>query len=127
MHDGDGLSNDHIRQIAHVVTRHSLSSGVHLSVFIGSPNGPARPFAQRLLAALGDRAPGSVLILVAPAERQLEIVSGRQAARVIDDRSCELAALAMTSSFAVGDLAGGVIAGLQVLVEEAVHLRSLEA
>jgi hypothetical protein len=49
----------------------------------------------------------------------LEIVTGSEAGRVVDERACSLAAMTMTSSFAVGDLAGGIVDGLRMLGEYA--------
>ena len=73
--------------------------------------------AQALLAARGAEAPGTVLVAVDPLARSLEIVTGSRAARALDDRTCALASLTMTTSFAGGDLVGGLCRGLQVLAD----------
>jgi hypothetical protein len=57
------------------------------------------------------------VVAVDPGARALEIVTGRTAAAMLDDRTCALSALAMTSSFAAGDLVGGIRNGLQVLAD----------
>ena len=74
-----------------------------------------RGFAEQAHAALGDRARESVLILVAPNARRVEIVMGSELRGRLSDRDCALAALSMTSSFSGGDLAGGILQGVRML------------
>ena len=88
------------------------------SVFVGLSEGETRPFATRLHSAL--TAPErSVLIMVDPAARIVEVVTGRDVRRDLDDGEVQLAVLAMQSAFAIGDLAGGIIRGVQMLAEHA--------
>jgi len=91
------------------------------SLYVGSWQG-GRAGAEAMLDRLA-RADLSVLIAVDPAERQLEIVTGRLARIALDDRACGLAALSMTSSFTNGDLIGGLRDGLSVLGEHARRMR----
>ena len=88
------------------------------SVFVGSAEGDPRDFAVRLHAALV--APErSVLVLVDPAAHALEIVTGSVVRRHLTDQEVELSAVQMQSSFAVGDLVGGLRRGLQMLADHA--------
>jgi uncharacterized membrane protein YgcG len=91
---------------------------IEFSVFVGRSEGETRPFAERLHAALvaPDR---SVLVLVDPAAKLLEIVTGVESHRVLDDAEVRLAALTMQSAFATGDLVGGITRGVQQLAEHA--------
>lgn len=76
--------------------------------------------------ALHRRLPGAdtaVLVAVDPEERAIEIVTGRLAAEQLDDQSCRLACLSMSSRFAIGDIAAGLRDGVQVLAE---HARAFE-
>ena len=93
-------------------------SRLEFSVFVGRSEGETRPFAERLHAALTapDR---SVLVLVDPAARLLEIVTGLEAHRVLDDAQIKLAAQTMQTAFAAGDLAGGITRGVLQLAEHA--------
>lgn len=88
------------------------------SVFVGSSEGETRPFATRLHASLPapDR---TVLVLVDPAARIVEIVTGAEVRRDLDDAESHLAALTMQSAFAAGDLVGGIIRGLSMLADHA--------
>ena len=98
---------------------------MRFSVYVGAVNGAPRAYAQRLHTALGVDAPRSVLVLVDPSSRALEIVTGELARRWVDDRVTALAAMTMTSSFAAGDLHGGIVQGVQLLAEHARHPQSL--
>jgi uncharacterized membrane protein YgcG len=88
------------------------------SVFVGAAEQEARPFAERLHAALStpDR---TVLVMVDPAGRMLEIVTGAEVRRELDDNEVSLAAMSMQSAFSAGDLVGGIRQGLQMLAEHA--------
>lgn len=88
------------------------------SVYVGASEGETRPFAERLHAAL--TAPSrSVLIMVDPAARIVEVVTGSEARRVLDDAEVKLATLSMQTAFAAGDLVGGIKAGVLQLAEHA--------
>lgn len=99
-------------------------SGLTFSLYVGAAEGSSRPYAQQLHAGLDD--PGrSVLVLCDPQARALEIVTGAETRRHLDDRACALAAAAMQSSFAVGDIVGGLVLGVQQLGEAARAPRTL--
>jgi uncharacterized membrane protein YgcG len=88
------------------------------SVLVGASEGETRPFAERLHAALVAPA-RSVLVMVDPAARLVEVVTGAEARRVLDDAEVKLATLSMQSAFAAGDLVGGIKAGLIQLADHA--------
>lgn len=93
-------------------------NGLDVSVLVGdlAVDDPAqfRPAAERLHAALGpERAPHAVLLVVAPGQRKVEVVTGPTARRRVPDRVAALAVLSMTTSFAGGDLTGGVVDALR--------------
>ena len=91
---------------------------LEFSVFVGRAESETRPFAERLHATLPTPR-RSVLIMVDPAVRLLEVVTGPQAHSVLDDHQIELAVLTMKSAFAAGDLVGGITHGLQQLAQHA--------
>jgi uncharacterized membrane protein YgcG len=66
-----------------------------------------------------------VLVAVDPSARRLEIVMGEDLRGRLDDRACGLAALAMTTAFAAGDLAGGIVNGIRSMAEHARAPRTL--
>jgi uncharacterized membrane protein YgcG len=113
------FTDGQVREISRACSMASAETGMHFSVFVGPVEGEIRDHAERLHDALGARASNGVLVLVAPGDRQLEIVTGKHSARRLSDRACALAALSMTTSFAGGDLVGGIVTGLRMLSEAA--------
>lgn len=93
-------------------------TGLSFSVYLGTLDEPVRQHAEKLHAQFDD-AERAVLIAVSPNQRVLEIVTGAAARKRISDRDAKLAALSMAASFAGGDLAGGVLAGLDQLATHA--------
>jgi len=122
---GEAFSPRQRDEIVRAIQLAQEQSGLRYSVYVGSAEGAPRAYAHRLHAALGADAPRSVLVFVDPSSRALEIVTGALAARWVDDRATALAAMSMTSSFAAGDLHGGIVQGVQLLAEHARHPRSL--
>ncbi|AGZ39780.1 hypothetical protein AFR_07455 [Actinoplanes friuliensis DSM 7358] len=93
-------------------------TGLTFSVYIGDLEEPVREHAEQLHRQLKGAAT-AVLIAVSPNQRMLEIVTGPDARKRISDRDSKLAALSMAASFAGGDLAGGVLSGLDQLASHA--------
>ena len=113
---GDGLTDAQRARLARAVETADRATGLDFLVRIGVLDG-GRADAEALVAARGAEAPRTVLVAVDPPARALEIVTGSAASAVLDDRTCALASLTMTTSFAAGDLVGGLVRGLQVLTD----------
>ena len=94
-------------------------TGLHFFVQVGLVDGDIRAYALRRHAALGAVAEFGVFVLVEPEARRVEIVTGETAARRLDDRAAGLASLAMATSFAGGDLTGGVVNGVRMMAQAA--------
>ena len=118
MAGGEAFTPSQRHQIDKAIRDAEQMSRYEFSVYVGASEGETRPFAERLHAALAapDR---SVLVLVDPAARIVEVVTGREARRDLDDAEVKLAVLAMQSAFAAGDLVGGIVAGVHQLAEHA--------
>jgi uncharacterized membrane protein YgcG len=101
-------------------------SRFEFSVFVGTAEGEPRAFAERLHAALSTP-PRSVLVMVDPAARTLEIVTGREVRRVLTDHDVALAVLEMRTEFASGDLVRGLRRGISMLAMQARAPRTLHA
>lgn len=94
------------------------------SVFVGRAEGETRAFATRLHNSLS--APErSVLVMLDPQAKALEIVTGRRVRERLSDQEVELAAVGMRSDFAAGDLVGGLRKGIGMLAEHARPQRTL--
>jgi uncharacterized membrane protein YgcG len=115
---GDAFSIRQEQDIQKAVAQAEKQTGLKFSVYVGSVEGDLRAQAVRLHRELDDAA-HAVLVVVDPRRNQLEIVTGQEAKRRVDDRAAGLAAASMASTFAVGDLAGGIVNGIQSLMEHA--------
>lgn len=115
---GDAFTAAQRHEIDKAIRDAETACRVEFSVFVGRSEGETRPFAERLHSTLvaPDR---SVLVLVDPAARLLEVVTGTEAHRVLGEDEVRLAVLTMQSAFAVGDLVGGITRGVQQLAEHA--------
>jgi uncharacterized membrane protein YgcG len=94
------------------------------SVFVGTAEGDPRPFAERLHAALSTPQ-RSVLLMVDPTARALEVVTGSEVRRHLSDREVALAVIEMQSEFAGGDLVRGLRRGITMLAMAARAPRTL--
>jgi uncharacterized membrane protein YgcG len=102
------------------------ASRFEFSVFVGLAEGDPAAFAGRLHAALV--APTrSVLIMLDPVARALEVVTGSEVRRHLTDGEVELAVLQMRSAFAEGDLVGGLKRGISMLADHARAPQTLHA
>jgi uncharacterized membrane protein YgcG len=116
-----------VEDIERAITQAEQASGLHYSVYVGDAAGDLREFGRRLLSVLGDEGDQSVVVVVDPTARRLEILTGKQAAYHLDDRATALAALSMTTSLSAGELRGGIVDGLRTLAEHARQPRTLHA
>ena len=121
---GDALTQEELRRLEKAVHNAEVFSGLTFSVFVGIAEEDARAYAERLHGALENPA-DSVLVLCDPEFHVLEIVTGSEARRWLTDVECGLAAATMQTSFIVGDIVGGLVAGVQQLGEAARHPRTL--
>ena len=93
-------------------------TGLTFSVYVGELEVPTRASAEKLHKQI-ENADRAVLVAVSPNQRRLEIVTGNVARKRIADRDAKLAGLSMAAAFAGGDLAGGVLAGIDQLASHA--------
>ena len=111
------LSDSQRAELSRIVQRARSICGYCFGVYVGPlPDGRASAVAQH--AAIPDAA-SAVLVAIDPTTRSIEIVMGVNAAVTLDDRACELAALAMKSCFVADDLVGGLREGVNLLAEHA--------
>lgn len=121
---GEGLSPAERRRLEHAVEVAEELSGLTFSVFLGVSEEDARAYAERLHSSLPSPE-DSVLVFCDPGFRVLEIVTGSQVRRVLDDFDCRLAAMSMQTSFQGGDIIGGLVNGIQQLGQSARHPKTL--
>ncbi|CAB4972382.1 MAG: DUF5130 family protein [Actinobacteria bacterium] len=117
MAPGRSFSGGQVSELQRVIDIGRQISGLSFGIYVGDlPGGRESAVARH--AQLND-APAAVLVAVDPADRAIEIVTGSHAVRALDDRSCELAVLAMKSSFEAGDLVGGIRDAVNLLAQRA--------
>ena len=123
MATGDGLDPRQQERIESAVHRAREENGLDVSVLVGDLSlddlSQFRAAAEKLHAALGERSGSAVLIVVAPGQRRVEVVTGPQVRRRVPDRVSALAVLAMTSAFRGGDLVGGIVDAVRQIADAA--------
>jgi uncharacterized membrane protein YgcG len=122
---GDAFTQRQADQIRHTLARARQDTGLHFSVYIGQTDGDVRAYARRLHSSLGNTAEIAVVTVIEPEQRRVEIVTGEIARRRIDDRAAALVSLSMATSFAGGDLAGGIVNGVRMMAQAAARPRVL--
>ena len=121
---GDSFTPSQREWIKRAVRNAEIASGLKFLVFVGVSEDDSRAYAERLHKSLTDP-DHSVLVMCDPEFHKLEIVTGKQARRTLSDLECRLAAAAMQTSFAGGDIVGGLAAGIQQLGEAAHQPKTL--
>ncbi|QIX26054.1 DUF5130 family protein [Nocardioides sp. JQ2195] len=115
---GDFFNNAERLAIDTTIRKSEQLCRFEFSVYVGDTDGAARPFATRLHNTLV--APTkSILILVDPTSRVLEIVTGAAVRRKVSDTEIEHVVTAMQALFAEGHLADGLRQGISQIAEHA--------
>lgn len=124
MQAGEAFTDTQRHDINRAVVEAEKISGWAVGVYVGGTSDDGRAHARRLHAALPEPA-RSVLVQVDPERRTLEIVSGAEVRRQLDNRAAGLVAVTMQSAFAAGDLTRGLVSGIQQIGECARAPKSL--
>ena len=124
MPGGEGFSAAQRQQIDKAIRDAEAECRYEFSVYVGPADEDTRAFAERLHASLV--APAiSVLVMVDPVARAIEVVTGERARRDLDDNEVRLALAEMQTEFAHDDLPGGIVRGIQRLAAYARGPRTL--
>lgn len=118
MAGGDGLTSAERQQIDKAIRDAETTSRHEFSVYVGHADGAPRLYAQRLHASLVNPA-RSVLIMVDPKQRAIEVVTGAEVRRTLTDEEAGLAVAEMTTLFEHGELVDGIIRGIWLLASHA--------
>ena len=121
---GDSFTPSQREWIKRAVRNAGIASGLKFSLFVGVAEEDSRAYAERLHKSLTDP-DHSVLVMFDPEFHKLEIVTGSEARRTLSDLECRLAAASMQTSFAGGDIVGGLTAGIQQLGQAAHQPKTL--
>ncbi|WP_205475005.1 DUF5130 family protein [Nocardioides sp. SYSU D00038] len=124
---GDPFTSEERYDLDATIRKAERSSRVEFSVFVGAAQGgDPRAFATSLHNSLVAPA-RSILIMVDPTARLVEVVTGGWVRRTLRDQQVEQAVAAMQGQFAEGDLAGGLKRGITMLAEQARAPETLHA
>ena len=127
MLDGDlvdtAFTTAQLAELERTLMRAGESTGAHFSAYVGKL--PARRDSALSIHRQLDDPDMSVLVAVDPESRFVEVVTGAIVRDHLDDQSCRLACLTMTSRFAIGDIAAGIRDGIIVLGDPARSSRAL--
>ncbi len=115
---GKGFTAAERQEIDKAIRDAELICRYEFSVFVGPAEVDPRLYAERLHSALAvpDK---SVMVVVDPAARVVEVVTGAEARRELEDHEVKLGVLQMQTAFAAGDLVGGIKSGVLMLAEHA--------
>jgi uncharacterized membrane protein YgcG len=102
------------------------ASRFEFSVFVGTVEGEPRAFAEQLHTSLAVPA-RSILLMVDPNARLIEVVTGADVRRVLSDQEVALAVLEMRTEFAAGDLVRGLRHGISMLAMQSRSPRTLHS
>ena len=120
---GEGLNPRQQERIEAVIGSARKENGLDVSVLVGDLElddlGQFRSACERLHAALSERQRAAVLLVVAPGQRRVEVVTGPEVRRRVPDRVSALAVLSMTSSFRGGDLTTGIVDAVRQIADAA--------
>ena len=124
MAPGDGLAPGQQERIATAIDHARADNGLDVSVLVGDlvldDLAQFRAGAERLHAALGEeRSATAVLLVVAPGQRRVEVVTGPGVRRRVPDRVAALAVLSMTTALTGGDIAGGIVDAIRQIADAA--------
>lgn len=116
---GKPLTERQRARVARAVRAAEDWTGLEFCVYLGPADGDPRAQAEAMMDDLGLREAPAVLLLVVPEARRFEIVTSPAAAERISGHAAQLAALAMSASFGVGDIAGGITEGVRLIAAAA--------
>lgn len=126
MPNSEGFSSAQRLEIDTAVRAAETDSRFEFSVYVGGTEGEPRAQAESLHSAMAAPAQ-SVLIMIDPVRRVLQIVTGEQVRRSLSDDAARLAVVTMQSALAEGDIVGAIKRGLSLLAESARAPRTLHA
>lgn len=107
------------RLLERAVDEAERTTGMQFCVYLGDTEGDPRAHAEAMFVDAGLHTRPAVLLLVAPDQRRVEVVTAPEARARVDDAACALAVGTMTRQFARGDIAGGIVAALDLLATAA--------
>ncbi len=107
------------RAIEATVQEAEQQTGLQFCVYLGPANDDTRAHAESLFVQAGLQERPAVLLLVAPDQHKVEVLTAPQARERLPDDECEAAVQEMTQYFARNAFVDGLIVGLRELAQRA--------
>jgi uncharacterized membrane protein YgcG len=109
------------RRVERAVDEAENLTGLQLCIYLGSVEGETdlRAHAEDVFVRSGMHGRPAVLLLVAPPQRKVEVVTAEAVRERIPDSAAGEAVEAMVTRFRDGDLSGGLVAGIEQLAAAA--------
>ena len=113
------LTRHQHRVVTDAVAAAEERTGLQFCVYLGPTEDDARAHAERMFVDAGLHSRPAVLLLVAPPERRVEIVTAEAARARVSDEACRHAITGMADHFRIGRFAAGIAVGLSQLADAA--------
>jgi uncharacterized membrane protein YgcG len=107
------------RTVEEAVRTAEASTGLQFCVYLGPTEENARSHAESMFVDAGLHERPAVLLLVAPPQRKVEIVTSPTASERLPDNICADAITVMTERFRKRSFAPGLVAGIEFLARAA--------
>jgi uncharacterized membrane protein len=107
------------RRVEDAVQAAEASTGLQFCVYLGRTEDNARSHAESMFVDAGLHERPAVLLLVAPRQRKVEIVTSPSVGQRLPDNVCAEAITVMTERFRKRSYSPGLVAGLQFLAHAA--------
>lgn len=114
MPGGDGFNSSQRASIDKAIRDAETTCRHEFSVYVGRSGDEPRAYASRLHASLVNPA-RSVLILLDPTARALEVVTGAEVRRDLTDHEVDIATAQIRADLAEGRLVEGLVRGINQL------------
>ena len=114
---GDGLTAEERGRLEDAIRDAEAETGLQIAAYVGPVEGDPGYAAEQFFADAGVQSRPSVLLLVEPVQRRLEIRTAPAARERLSDREAEIVGRAMRERFVAGDVVQGVLDGLHMISE----------
>ena len=114
---GEGMAAEDRARLEAAIAEAEAETGLQIAAYVGPVEGDPGFAAEQFFLEAGVMSRPSVLLLVEPEQRRLEIRTAPSARERLTDREAEVVVRAMREHLRKGDLVEGVVEGLHMIAE----------
>lgn len=107
------------RAVDRAVADAERTTGLQFCVYLGPAHEDTRAHAEGLFTEAGLHERPSVMLMVAPDQKKVEVLTAPSVRDRLPDTDCLVAVDEMTNCFARGEFMQGLVQGLRILAEKA--------